>query len=317
MIIAKERTDSNLFKGLKFLDKRTTLDEESRKQLINLKKGIKGEDLFDALVKKVLNKNVLVLHDLLLIHNGSTFQIDSLLITSSAIYLYEIKNYQGNFINDNGHFMTNSGKEINNPTTQLKRTETLLRKVLMDMDFDYEVKGYVVFTHPTFYLYQAVDSDPFIFSPQFESHFRSVNSQSRPLSTEHEYVSDTLIRLQREEAPYQKQLPDYTYQDFKKGINCSQCTSLNTRITQRRAYCNECGYNEELSKTIIQNMKQFRFLFPEIRLTSAVLSDWMGESVKMARLACILKKECIRMGYSKGTYYIDKGKIEKESRFSG
>lgn len=201
MIIAKPRKDSKLFKGLTYLEKRTQLRQDSRKQLINLEKGILGEEFFDSLVKKYLNSDVLVLHDLLLIHNGSTFQIDSLLISSTKVFLYEIKNYQGNYTNEQGHFMTASGKEINNPSTQLKRTETLLRKLLLDLDFDFDVEGYTVFTNPSFYLYQAVKTDPFIFSPQFENHFREVNNQSKTLKKVHYYLSDKLIQMQREEAP--------------------------------------------------------------------------------------------------------------------
>lgn len=303
MIIAKPREDSKLFKGLTYLEKRTQLRQDSRKQLINLEKGILGEEFFGSLVKKYLNSDVLVLHDLLLIHNGSTFQIDSLLISSTKVFLYEIKNYQGNYTNEQGHFMTASGKEINNPSTQLKRTETLLRKLLLDLDFDFDVEGYTVFTNPSFYLYQAVKTDPFIFSPQFENHFREVNNQSKTLKKVHYYLSDKLIQIQREEAPYQKQLPEYNYSEFRKGLSCIKCSCLATVHTQRTVHCLEYGHRNDLSDTIVKNIDQFVFLFPDKRLTSSMLSDWMGHTINKKRLARILNKEYARVGCSKGTYY--------------
>ncbi|MCC5894520.1 MAG: NERD domain-containing protein [Alkalibacterium sp.] len=279
MIITKQRQDSKLCKGLKFLDKRTRLNEEYRKQLMNMEKGIRGEELFDSLIKKYLLSDVLVLHDLLLVHSGSTFQIDTLIVSSSTLYLYEVKNYQGNYTNASGQFLTGSGKEINNPSTQLKRTETLLRKLLQDKEFDFDVKGYVVFTHPNFYLYNATEEDPFIFPPQFEHHFRSINNQYKTLKTDDYYLSDTLIQLQREEAPYQKQLPDYVYSHFKKGLNCTKCGGLTLILTQRSVTCHECKHKEELESTVLSNVEQFIFLFPNQRLTSNRLSDWMGETI--------------------------------------
>ncbi|GEK91965.1 nuclease-related domain-containing protein [Alkalibacterium kapii] len=97
MKIIKKREKSKLLIGLNYLDKRTKLNDSDKRYLINLEKGFKGEEQFDALVKKYLIGEALVLNDLLIESKGNTFQIDALIITTDTLYLYEIKNFKGDF----------------------------------------------------------------------------------------------------------------------------------------------------------------------------------------------------------------------------
>ncbi|WP_138919056.1 nuclease-related domain-containing protein [Ornithinibacillus scapharcae] len=55
-------------------------------------------------------------NDLLLQVSNQTFQIDSLVI-ADKIYVYEIKNYQGDFYYDNDRLYNRSNFEISNPLT--------------------------------------------------------------------------------------------------------------------------------------------------------------------------------------------------------
>lgn len=65
-----------------------------KQHYINLEKGYEGEIHFDALIE-TLEIDALILHDLLLKLNSTTFQIDSLILTAEAIFCYEVKNYDG------------------------------------------------------------------------------------------------------------------------------------------------------------------------------------------------------------------------------
>ena len=63
---------------------------------INLEKGYEGERNFEVLLEHHLSEG-LILNDLLLEKNNTLFQIDSLLISQNSIYLFEVKNYEGDF----------------------------------------------------------------------------------------------------------------------------------------------------------------------------------------------------------------------------
>ncbi|WP_369384695.1 nuclease-related domain-containing protein [Halalkalibacter akibai] len=72
------------------------LSSKDRLHYLNFKKGYEGEKVFDLLVD-TLECECLLLHDLLLKLNNTLFQIDTMVILQDAVYLFEIKNYEGDF----------------------------------------------------------------------------------------------------------------------------------------------------------------------------------------------------------------------------
>ncbi|QKE72516.1 NERD domain-containing protein [Arthrobacter citreus] len=68
------------------------------------------------------------LNDLSFECNKSEFQIDSIGITGESIYLFEVKNYTGDYFIEEDRWYTKPKSELKNPYEQLKRTESMLRK---------------------------------------------------------------------------------------------------------------------------------------------------------------------------------------------
>ncbi len=66
---------------------------------LNLKQGYEGESEFDQRIIPLLDGR-LVINDLLLEHHNTLFQIDSLMMSTKSIYLFEVKNYCGDFYVD-------------------------------------------------------------------------------------------------------------------------------------------------------------------------------------------------------------------------
>jgi len=86
-MLVKSRKLSMKMQIYQSLNARMTFLDQEKQYLWNLEKGYEGECMFDALTEK-LEGDHLVLHDLLLKHNNTIFQIDSLIITTgSAIFL--------------------------------------------------------------------------------------------------------------------------------------------------------------------------------------------------------------------------------------
>ncbi|MGZ4161570.1 MAG: nuclease-related domain-containing protein, partial [Neobacillus sp.] len=90
----KSRTEPPNLKRLIFLNKRMVLPEKEKQYYSNLKKGFEGEVMFDLLTEK-LHSEIFILNDLLLETNHSEFQIDSTIISQTPVFLFEVKNYEG------------------------------------------------------------------------------------------------------------------------------------------------------------------------------------------------------------------------------
>ncbi|WP_223702508.1 nuclease-related domain-containing protein [Sutcliffiella deserti] len=96
-MILKPRNHSLELKTFQSLDARTNLESKEEHYLTNIAKGFQGEIMFDQWIKN-LSCDSLVLNDLLLDCHHTLFQIDSLVITPHTIYLFEVKNYEGDFL---------------------------------------------------------------------------------------------------------------------------------------------------------------------------------------------------------------------------
>lgn len=104
--------------------------------------------------------------------------MDSLLIFPESIYMYEVKNYQGDYYYDSDRFYKKPKLEISNPLIQLNRTASLLRQLLQSLGFHLHVEASVVFINPEFTLYQAPLNKPFIFPTQLNPYFKKLNKLS-------------------------------------------------------------------------------------------------------------------------------------------
>lgn len=303
MEISKEREQSHLLKGLNYLDKRSELNEADKRYLTNLQKGFTGEQLFDQLVKKVCNKEVIVLNDLLLVSKGTTFQVDTIIISSHTLYLFEIKNYSGKYVRNSDVLSTIQGREIANPLIQLSRMKLFIHQLLKEWNSTCKIESHVVFINPSFSLYNARVDDPILFPNQIEEYLEIINNKSRRLSGEQHNLANRIRKLEKTTIPMQKQLPYYSFEELKKGLSCKNCGSFDLLITQRSCYCKTCYFKSSVAEVILDNIKEMQFLFPELKLTTTNVNEWCGQVVHFRKIRKLLKENYIAAGTTSGRVY--------------
>jgi hypothetical protein len=168
-------------KLLRYLNKRKNLSSKEKLHYLNLEKGYEGESKVAAWLKN-LTSEWIILYDLLLENNNSLFQIDTLLISQNTIYLFEVKNYEGDFFIKADNWYTKSGNEIKNPLLQLKRSVSLLRRLLQDYNISFSIEAYVIFINPEFTLFQASLNLPIILPTQLNRFMKNLNMNSSTLN---------------------------------------------------------------------------------------------------------------------------------------
>ncbi|WP_342728897.1 MULTISPECIES: nuclease-related domain-containing protein [Virgibacillus] len=140
--------------------------------------------LFDSLTEK-LQCECLILNDLLLIVNNTTFQIDSLIILAGKIYFFEVKNYEGDYYYEYDKLFKKPNLEVINPYLQLSRSESLLRQLLLSLGFKLQIDASIVFINPKFTLYQAPLDKPIIFPTQVKQYMENLNIIPSKLTESH------------------------------------------------------------------------------------------------------------------------------------
>lgn len=297
----KPRIESNELRTLKQLNSRMSLAEKDKKHYLNLKKGYEGEVLFDSMTEKY-ESNSLILNDLLLKVNNTTFQIDTLIVHSETIYLYEVKNLEGDYYYEAGRFYKKNKAEILNPHHQLSRGESLLRQLLTNLGFNLPIQAAVVFVNPEFTLYQAPLNTPFIFPTQIQSHLKKFNTTSSKGSEKHQRLAEKLISLHIKESPFM-QLPVYDYDQLQKGIICENCHSPSLTVKGKTVSCGECGNVELVHDAVMRSVQEFQLLFPNEKITTSRVHEWCKIVDSRKRIWRILDKNLQIEGVHQWSFY--------------
>lgn len=224
-MLVKTRCEPAELKLLRYLNRRKTLSEKDKNYYLNLEKGLFGEKMFDEWIQTNLSKDWLVLHDLLLEYNYTVFQIDSLIISPEVFYLFEVKNYEGDFYFNGERWYPISKAEIKNPIQQLSRNESFFRRLLQDLGYKTSTEAKIIFINPEFYLYQAPLNTPIIFSSQLNRFANTLNMNTFEIKVRQLKLAEKLVTLHLKESPYNR-LPDYSYDLLVKGIPCAACHSF-------------------------------------------------------------------------------------------
>ena len=302
-MLLKSRTEPDLLKLLRFLNTRMILSEDDRKQYLYLQKGYEGEVVFDQLASENLKNEIFILNDLMLEINHSKFQIDSSLIIQDTIITCEVKNFEGNYLYRDGEFyLCVAQNPITNPLYQVKRSETLLQQYLKKNGLHFRTLPYLVFINPNFFLYQAPQKDSIIFPPQLSNFMNKVNSKPSKLNGMQQKLADQLIADHKIESPYPK-LPPYDYHSLQKGLTCASCNSFIIICDERKARCNDCGFEEAIGSAIVRSVDELKLLFPDLKITTTIIHDWclVVESRKTVRKVLTMNYKLL--GHGKYSYF--------------
>lgn len=302
MIIKPRDVPSDL-RLLRYLYLRAGLSEKEQQSYLNGEKGFEGEKRFDAMLEQLPSSVCLILSDLLFQWNNTYFQIDSLLVSNDKIYVFEIKNYEGDYYIEGDQWFSLSGNEINNPLQQLQRTESLLRQLLRSIRVTLPIESYVVFVNPEFTLFQAPRNLSVILPTQTNRFLQKLSKITPNLGQVHYDLVKKLSTLHITESPYTR-VPSYQFQKLKKGIYCNKCHSFSLTLIERKLVCQCCRSEETVESGVMRAIKEYSELFPKRRITVQAINEWCGTGLTKRTIGWTMKKN-LELVYKGGhSYYL-------------
>ncbi|MCJ7842767.1 NERD domain-containing protein [Lederbergia sp. NSJ-179] len=302
-------TKSRELQIFQYLHPRMKLATEEKQHLDYLYKGYLGELEFYNRLQQTELKNHLILYDLLLPSNHTEFQIDSLLIWQTRIFLFEVKNFEGEFyLEQDNWYVALTGKEIKNPLLQLRRSEFLLRQLLQKWGHDIPIEPYIIFIHPEFTLYQAPQNLPIILPTQLNRFLKKLHASTPVITRKQKRVVDQFIVHHKEQSAYE-QLPQYEYDKLKKGIICPSCTGFLKPFTYKKMICETCGRQENIESSVMRSVKEFALLFPHRKITTSRIHEWCETIYSKKTIQKILATHLTPAGEKRYTFYLPKKEI--------
>ena len=299
-MIAKKRLEPSELLYYKMLDRRKSLPQQLKQQYANLAKGYQGESTFDSMTEEL--SNGLILNDLCLQANRSTFQIDALMIFQDEIHLFEIKNFDGDYVYHADKFYKRPKSEIVNPIHQLGRTEALLRQALNSLRCNLPIHSSVVFINPQFTMYQTPLDKPFIFPGQIKKHLAKLQAIPSQVTNKHKELAKQLISMHVSDSHFRKL--SYLSEDrIKKGIICSQCFAFFEKAGKKYLTCDRCHHKETVDQAVVRAINEYSYLFPNEKVTTNKIYNWC-EIIFYKRIKTVLTDHYKQVGERRWAHYV-------------
>ncbi|GKV54930.1 nuclease [Sporosarcina sp. NCCP-2222] len=211
--------------------------------------GFSGESYFDKHINEFRpSYPYVILHDVCLKQNGIYFQMDSLLITPTGIFIFEVKNLAGKIIvkSDPTQFIQenlNERKVLQNPILELERKEIFLKQWLLERGIDLPIIGIVVLAYtneiimneqPAKQVVSTQDVPILLYSQRLEQEIitsQQIREIASVMIVEHqEYVPEPLL-----------QMFGIPLIDILPGVICPNCFHFGMKRLLRRWSCSNCG----------------------------------------------------------------------------
>ena len=283
-----------------------------RKELKNLKAGYGGEQNFDKhLLEYSPSYPHAILHDICLKQDGVYLQMDSLLITPDAIFIFEVKNISGKLI-----FMKNpdrfvrelpNGKRqaMQSPVTQVRRKKFFLQKWLIEKGVHIPIKCVVVFAYinelqlvdfPDVYITFAYQVPTYMYSlPLEEGPFNAekITSLARQISNNHqEYDPFPMIKKW-----------NVSRADIQPGVQCLSCNFFGMQWHRKKWICQSCG--ERGADSHIAAIKDWFYLI-DPQMTNHQFRKFALIEDRHTAKRLLEKSDLYLKGKRRGSYYIMK-----------
>ena len=302
----KARSVPEELKVLRILNNRLDLTTEQQKYYQYKEKGFEGEARFDLLTEQ-LQSDCLIVNDLNLEVNNTSFQLDTSIIFQETFYFFEVKNYEGDYCYRKEQFETNYGKLIKNPLDQIKRSSSLLLQLFQKLGFSQSIDASVVFVNPEFFLYQAPLDKPIYYPTQLKQLLKKLDNEPSKLTSRHAKLADKLISLHQAQSPYSNlKIPAYEYHQLRKDLTCSICHAFSCSVSLGNVVCLNCGHIECVESAVLRCVGEIRLLFPSMRITTNGIFEWSGSIISKKQINRVLIKSFSRKGHGKYSYYVDK-----------
>jgi hypothetical protein len=201
-MIVKFRHIPEELKLLRCLQESMRLSPKDYSYFLNLEKGFSGEQQFDELLEQSPEEWI-ILYDLLFDYSNTLFQIDSLLITGDCIYIFEVKNHEGDFYIEQDRWYTTPSKvEVKNPLLQLQRSESLLRRLLQELKVKTPLKALLIFINPKIPFVSGRYESSCYIPAQLNRFLDTLKMKSQPANKQHFMLAEKLMSLHMEDIPY-------------------------------------------------------------------------------------------------------------------
>ena len=291
-MILKNLKCSNTLNYLQNANNRCTLNETDEHQLLTSMKGIEGERLFLNCFEHC--ENILKLWDLQIDYRGLV-QFDILFIVQGVVYHFEIKNYNGLFVEQGDNLQGPSGFIYRGIYSQLDRQHMMLKNVCQG----FKVVSKIVMINPGFKI--NTNRSDIIFHSDLDELVRKF-AQVESFTAMDLKLARKLEAMHIQDSKFDR-IFYYPFNELKKGLKCPNCRKIleHPVKTKKKIICS-CGHMINKREAIMLSIDEIECLKNDY-FTCSEVSEWAGVSANMVYRILRNEDAYDRIGHFKDARY--------------
>lgn len=282
------------------------LTEEEEKQLYRLRRGYRGEKLYDEVFDEIGHSNLIIFRDIWLKIGQSTRQIDSLIISDNEIIINEIKHYTGTYTVEGDKWSINNINISEDPILQARQTTNKMIGLCNNKGLHIPVTYKVICTDEYFILKTNDENcrKNIICRNYLKKYFRSFNDKTATHRAEKikDLILENIIDNPME-------LPTIDISRIRKGFKCGKCESYEMEKGKFAVNCRMCGYKEKINAHLMQMVKDYDVLLHHTNFTNKSIREILNNQLSQRTVHRCIAKYCTPIGGKTGYY-----KVKEEYR---
>lgn len=285
---------------------------QSREDLYAFKRldsGVKGEEKVVRLLKEYGKDHWKVLQNTWMDYYGA-FESDLILLTNHCCYIFEIKNYTGKFVYENGICTINGRKISSNPIQQARRAFLNLQSICSEAPESIPIKGAIIFIGENNQVHIHSDIEDIDVLQLTDLHeYIQVMIQEERDQTRNTLPSKKLIKhFEKYETanPFKPQpISPEKMTKSRVGIHCAKCHSYDITINRQYIIC-KCGLHEPREEAIIRTICEYGVLNFDRNFSIGEIMKFIDGQASYTYLQKVLSKHFNSTQKTKYTFYHNK-----------
>lgn len=225
------------FSYLKAIEGRTNLNIDQRKELYINQSGLEGEMYFKAILDTIVD--VQYLYNLE-IGTSNHIQIDFLVVSSTKIYIFEVKHYTGDWYFEEEYIKCTNSLRYPSPHIQTNKIENNIQSIVNTHNIPRVIETFIIFTNSHFNLHGKRPQNQAILLPQelsivphlIDTNHQEANQEILNIFKQYESIHSTF---------YQKDI-NILEDKVASGLRCPNCRKLFTITYKKNQHNYTCCY---------------------------------------------------------------------------
>lgn len=275
---------------LELMDSRGILSSEDQRKLEALEIGFAGECAFDEWMDRYGDEQWRVYRDIWIDAGGPT-QLDTMVVAGTAVYIFDVKNYSGDYTYMNGRWSVNGRVIIKDIFVQLKRSLEKVHLMLRQIDPMIHAEGSIVFINEHFSFHTEGEAGAeVVMRHGLRKHLQTMDEGGVPMRMPIDMLCSRIESFFVDN-PYPAPVcDDAAYISLKKGVCCCSCGRFRHAVMRYHLKCLECGNQEAKERAVLRSICEYGVLRNDRNFKVHDVYFFLDKTISERHIQSILSK---------------------------